>query len=127
MKIPILCEIDYFPSVHLNHIYDGFKKLEKQGIVNLRINRIKTSYKKPILQVKVNKKYRVIYDTLDGLNWINSSPEENLKYFQNNLKADFYFKRSYNNVFEAHASVNCKTFPLGLNYNITLCDLENGF
>ena len=50
---------------------------------------------KPILKVRINDKYDVIYDTLDGLNWIKASIENNLDYFKNNIKADFYFKRSF--------------------------------
>lgn len=119
MKPMIKCELAYFPSPHLSQIYAGFGQLKKIGIVELSLSsKLPKNPPKPLLTVNVNEKYTVIYDTLDGLNWIDGTIEENLNYFKNNIKADFYFKRSYNkNVFE-HAPRNCQIFPLGLNYDI---------
>lgn len=115
MKPLFKCEIYYFPSLHLSQIYDGFEKLRKIGIVDIVIKPISGEGLKPLLKVKINNKYNVIYDTLDGMNWINGSIEENLIHFKNNTHADFYFKRSYNKQVLENAPLNCKVFPLGLN------------
>ncbi|MDE0471749.1 MAG: hypothetical protein OXH57_07385 [Ekhidna sp.] len=112
------CELDYFHSPHLSQIYDGFDKLRKNGIINLIVKPTIGNSVKPILKVRINNKYDVIYDTLDGLNWIEASIEDNLDYFKNNIKADFYFKRSFNEDVFRNAPENCKIFPLGLNYSI---------
>ncbi|MBF8149561.1 hypothetical protein ITJ86_06605 [Winogradskyella sp. F6397] len=114
MKPLFKCELNYFPSRHLSHIYDGFEKLRKFGVIETTLIPATTNQTKPLLNVMVNNKYRVIYDTLDGFNWINGSIDENLDYFSKNIEADFYFKRSFNNQILDHAPKNCKVFPLGL-------------
>jgi len=114
--IPLFkCELDYFHSSHLLQIYDGFEKLHKMGIIELSLKPCKGNSSIPILKVKVDNKYTVIYDTLDGLNWIKAPIEENLNYLKKSIKADFYFKRSYNSEVLKYAPENCKVFPLGLN------------
>lgn len=114
MKSLFNCELHYFPSRHLSHIYDGFEKLRKTGIINVSIKRAPKNQTKPLLKVIVNNKFKVIYDTLDGFNWVDGSIEDNLKYFKNNITADFYFKRSYNNQIANYIPDNCRVFPLGL-------------
>jgi len=116
MKPLFKCELNYFPSPHLSQIYDGFEKLRKIGIINISLKPVSGNQIKPLLNVVVDKKYNVIYDTLDGLNWINGSIEDNLNHFKKNIKADFYFKRSYSKQILDYAPLNCKTYPLGLNF-----------
>ncbi|MEB8329859.1 hypothetical protein OO009_10880 [Flavobacteriaceae bacterium KMM 6897] len=116
MKPIFRCELNYFPSPHLNQIYDGFEKLRKLGIINLTLNRAKGDINKPLLHVTIDNKYKVVYDTLDGLNWINGSIEKNLEYFDKNLNADFYFKRSFSKQLLKYDTENRKIYPLGLNY-----------
>jgi hypothetical protein len=115
MKPLFKCEFNYFPSRHLSYIYDGFERLRKIGLIDVKINRLSLKQVKPVLNVQIDGKYNVVYDTLDGLNWIDGSIEENLNYFENEIKADFYFKRSFNNEIIDHAPKNCKVYPLGLN------------
>lgn len=122
MKAPIECKIDYFPSAHLNQIYDGFIKLQKAGLIKINVNNVSGKQSKPILKVLFNNQYKVIYDTLDGINWIDGSIQDNLNYFKYNIKADFYFKRSYNQQVLDNAPKNCKVFPLGFNYHINIDD-----
>ncbi|OUS02943.1 hypothetical protein A9Q86_02530 [Flavobacteriales bacterium 33_180_T64] len=110
------CKIEFSPSPHLSQIYDGFAKLSKKGIINLNTVRTRQNETKPVIKVIVNNKYTVMYDTLDGLNWINGSLEENLQYFKTNYDADYYFKRSYSKILEGKAK-NTKIYPLGLNYS----------
>lgn len=117
MKPLFKCELHYFHSHHLNQIYDGFVKLSKKGIIELSIKRSEGKKTTPILKVIINDKHTVIYDTLDGFNWIKGSIEENLTYFQNNINADFYFKRSFNDKVIKYSPKDCKVFPLGLNYS----------
>ncbi|MEG3658748.1 hypothetical protein V5097_15165 [Arenibacter palladensis] len=116
MKPLFKCELHYFPSPHLYQIYNGFEKLRKLGIIDLSIKRAKGNMDKPLLNVTIDNRYNVIYDTLDGFNWVEGSVEENLEYFKNNLNADFYFKRSFSNQLRNLKLENCKIYPLGLNY-----------
>lgn len=115
MKPLFKCELNYFPSPHLNQIYDGFEKLRKIGIIDVSIKPVVSDNTKPLLNVVIDNKYKVIYDTLDGMNWIDGTIENNLNHFRKNTKADFYFKRSYSNQILEYAPENCKVFPLGLN------------
>lgn len=116
MKPLFKCELSYLPSPHLSQIYDGFEKLRKIGIVDISVKPMSGDQTKPLLNVRVNKKHNIIYDTLDGLNWIDDSIENNLNYFKKNTNADYYFKRSYTEQLLNYAPVNCKVYPLGLNY-----------
>jgi len=112
------CELQYFSSPHLYQIYTGFEKLRQQGIVNISIKPALGNIAKPVLTVIINNKQKVIYDTLDGFNWIDDTELNNLKYFKNNFQADFYFKRSYNKLAEEYCPANCRIYPLGLNYPV---------
>jgi len=115
---PFSCELDYFPSAHLSQLYVGFEKLRKMGIVDLSIRRSSGRTDIPLLNVRVNGKINVVYDTLDGLNWIKGSIEENLKHFNETTTADFYFKRSLNQQILENAPKDCRVLPLGFNYRI---------
>jgi hypothetical protein len=118
MKPLFKCELSYSPSIHLNQIYDGFQKLKKLGIINLVVKpfAVDTGAK---LKVLVDDKYTVIYDTSDGFNWIKGSMKDNLHYFKNHIRADYYFKRSYNEQLLSYTPSNCKIYPLGLNLGMT--------
>ncbi|MFI3190717.1 hypothetical protein BCS42_05820 [Crenothrix sp. D3] len=120
MKPLFKCELDYLPSNHLSQIYTGFEQLKKAGVIDLSIRYTgeKTGATKPVLKVKINNKYKVIYDTLDGLNWIKGSIEDNLNYIKTHLDADFYFKRSYSKNILKYFPSHCKVYPLGLNYYV---------
>jgi hypothetical protein len=99
-------------------VYDGFARLAKAGVIDLTVKRASGDSDKPILTVIVNGKYRVVYDTLDGLNWIEGSTREaNLGYFANELEWDFYFKRSCNQDVTKNIPQGKKVYPLGLNYS----------
>ena len=115
MKSIFKCELSYFPSPHLSQIYDGFETLRKQGIVDVMLSPQKKDPAMPILHVKVNDKFDIVYDTLDGLNWVDADLEGNMNYFNEQVQADYYFKRSFNPILQYHAPRNCKVFPLGLN------------
>jgi hypothetical protein len=111
------CEIEYLPNFHLMQIYAGFFELEKMGILDLKL--IRTEPRSPsVITAIINKKHKVIYDTDDGLTWIRGNDIANLEHFQNNVEADFYFKRSYDPRMQQYKPKNCKVYPLGLNYNV---------
>ena len=116
MKPLFKCELKYFHSPHLSQIYEGFEKLRKAGIVEISVTPCAGDTSKPLLTVIVDNKYTAIYDTLDGLNWISGSIEDNLEHFKNNVNADFYFKRSYNAQVAKYAPPDCSVYPLGLNF-----------
>ncbi|MBR9913762.1 MAG: hypothetical protein GYB32_02865 [Algicola sp.] len=110
------CEVEFSPSPHLYQIYDGFTKLKQQGIITLKSKPVVLNDSKPVIKVVVNNKHTLIYDTLDGLNWMHGTLEANLEYFKNHFHADFYFKRSYSKMLKAFSS-NKHIYPLGLNYS----------
>jgi len=113
------CEIEYFPNFHLMQLYSGFFELQRKGIIDLKIKPIRNNKEAySIVTALINKKHRVVYDTLDGLTWIPGDVDVNLDYFKKNYDVDFYFKRSYSPLMTEHHHENCKVFPLGLNYNV---------
>jgi hypothetical protein len=121
MKPSIKCKLVYNKSPHLQQLYAGFLRLQALGIVDLlfdteapdsRLSRL------PILHVTVNERFRVVYDELDGFNWIPGTIEENLTFFQTAFKVDYYFKRSFNRQVVDMAPLGCKVLPLGLNYHV---------
>ncbi|MHA4842631.1 hypothetical protein ACX0G7_00645 [Flavitalea antarctica] len=100
-------------------LYAGFFELERKGIIKLKLKLLKQNqHAYSLINVLVNNKYRVIYDTLDGLTWIHGDEQANLAYFKKTYEVDFYFKRSFNSLLHEHRPKDCKVFPLGLNYNV---------
>jgi len=117
----ILCELQYHKSRHLNQIYSGFEKLSRHNIVDLKVRYVDSRNDEDMIsRVLVNGKYKVIYDTHDGLNWIKKEDENlNLNKFKElTAEADFYFKRSYKSCLNDIAASNCSYHPLGFNYNV---------
>ena len=113
------CEIEYMPSPHLMQIYAGFFKLQQEGVIELHLKPKKYIQRTiPVINAVINKKYKVVYDTQDGLIWINNTIEKNLIHFQQNYPVDFYFKRSFHPKMEEFKPDGCKIFPLGFNYNV---------
>jgi hypothetical protein len=113
------CEFDYLPLEHLSQIYDGFEKLRRQGVVTLNVKRRLTQVNRPVLKVVLDGQYTVMYDMLDGLNWINQPIQTSLEFFRDNFSADYYFKRSFNQQTVDYAPPGCKVYPLGLFYPLT--------
>jgi hypothetical protein len=120
MKPLLKCQLVYNKTAHLEQLYAGFVRLEKLGIIDLRVDNPApgTQTWKGILFGTVNDQHKLIYDTLDGLNWIPGTIEENLHYFKRTFTADYYFKRSYTRQLKDVAPAGCKILPLGFNYRI---------
>ncbi|MFD2725969.1 hypothetical protein [Hyunsoonleella rubra] len=118
MKALFKCELHYFPSLHLCQVYDGFEKLRKLGIIDLKVVQASGDATIPVAKVIIDNKYTVIYDTLDGFNWISDSIPENLNYFKSQIRADYYFKRSFNESLLEFAPKDCNIYPLGLNIGL---------
>jgi hypothetical protein len=121
MKPSIRCKLAYKKSPHLQQLYAGFVRLQALGVLELLIHPQAEDRRlahHPILYVTVNDRFRVVYDALDGLNWIPGTIEENLAFFQATFSADYYFKRSFNQQVAEQAPRGCKALPLGLNYHI---------
>jgi len=115
----ILCELETSNSPHLYQLYTGFARLHENGIIDLKLKKSNNqdSFYKPIVRLKINKKINVIYDLLDGFNWISGSKDDNLMHFKNEFKnVDYYFKRSYNKELLNYSPTGCSIFPLGLFY-----------
>ncbi len=111
-------KIPYLNSAHLSQIYEGFHLLSKMRIVNLEWIPFKGIKNKPVIEVLINNKIKVVYDTLDGLNWINGTIEENLDYFIKSFNPDYYFKRSYLPELNQLVKSNFSVLPLGLNFPV---------
>lgn len=124
MKPIFHCELEYAHSPHLAQVYDGFYKLQQRKIITVSVKRGPGNPVTALLKVRLwaadsDRMYTVYYDALDGLNWISAeSTEENLIYFRDNFKADYYFKRSFNPDVLKYSPENCKVYPLGLNYYV---------
>ena len=117
----ITCELEFHKSRHLNQVYAGFEKLHKQGLIDLSVRKVNmVEGEDMISRVLVNGKHKVIYDTLDGLNWIKKEDENlNLNQFKNlTSEVDFYFKRSYKSSLKNFVAPSCSYLPLGFNYNV---------
>ena len=112
---------EYIDSRHLSQIYYGLQKLKEAGIITTHwetpIKRIDS--KKPVLQLLINNKINVVYDTLDGFNWIDDSKEKNLEFFKNHFENTYYFKRSFTKELNEYCQNNKKVFPLGFNYYLS--------
>lgn len=119
MNLMFKCEMPYFESQHLSQLYAGFEMLQKQGIAEVTLRPGSGDLLKPMLRVIVNDKFNLLYDTMDGLNWVDGDLNDNLSYFKKNFKADFYFKRSFVHQLIEYAPENCQVYPLGLNYPIS--------
>lgn len=112
------CDVEFLPSPHLMQIYTGFFKLRDLGIIDLKLKpKLNGNPSKGTVKAKINNK-DVIYDALDGYNWIQDSIEKNLEYFHTYSQVDYYFKRSYHKELLGHKAERCELFPLGLNYNV---------
>jgi len=118
----ILCELEYHKCRHLNQIYAGFERLNRQNIIDLKVKKVEMVEGEDMLcRVLVNNAHKVIYDGLDGLNWIKKEDSElNRKQFASlTSEVDFYFKRSYTSSLENLVAPSCTYLPLGFNYNVT--------
>ena len=121
MKPLVKCRLVYNQSAHLDQLYAGFVRLEDAGVIELLVDPQRSrpqNSRVPILHATINDRYKVIYDTLDGLNWIPGTIEENIVFFQTTFHADYYFKRSFTRQLAGVAPLGCKVFPLGLNYHL---------
>ena len=119
----IKCEMKYYPfSGHLSQLYAGFEILKEKGIISLVYSdkyQIQSASQVPLLLVRVNDRYDFCYDVSDGTDWIiGGTKDENIRFLKENIKVDFYFKRSFNELFSNRFSESTKVFPLGLNYQI---------
>lgn len=117
----INCVVEYFNAPHLSQIYKGFQILEKKGVVDIKFIKKTGDLNKPIISAWINNNIHIIYDTLDGFNWIdNKSTEENLLFFQNNYHCDHYFKRSYNsNLIKYNCGSQRTIHDLEFNYDMS--------
>ncbi|MEY2192763.1 glycosyltransferase family 1 protein [Neobacillus sp. BF23-41] len=109
--------------LHLYNITAGFQILKRNGIIDLKVEKLNTKEKLPynMMEVIINNQYRVLYDVNDGYDNLLTENQDYVE-FMNNLLAnfDFYFKRSFSNKYNEKLNINNKMFPLGLNYMVTI-------
>lgn len=122
----INCLVEYKNIPHLNQLYAGFQELHNKNIICLEFTEaedIPELINKPVIKVVLNEQIVVYYDTLDGLNWIDSNESDNISYFLNHFKCHHYFKRSFSSSLDGES--NFAVHPLGLNFGVSYNYLGN--
>ena len=119
------CIIEYQKSPHLNILYEGLSRLDKDGIIKMNIKYGMPPLVKgaPLLKVFFNGK-QIIFDNLDGLNWVQGTIDENLDFFHSELDCDFFFKRSFDPILMMENNRK-RIFPLGLYFYINSTEVQN--
>lgn len=110
--------------LHLYQVISGFMMLERQGIIELKYEKLKKGHPDLLpynmMEVIINQKTKVLYDVNDGY---DNLLQENKSYveFYNNLlsRFDLCFKRSFSKKYNSLLDEKEKIYPLGLNYMVT--------
>lgn len=111
--------------LHLYQIIAGFIQLEKQGVIDLKIEKIKKNNKNYLpyntMEVMVNHELRVLYDVNDGYDNLLAENVDFVPFMDRLLQEyDLCFKRSYSSTNNSKLKYAYKMFPLGLNYMVTI-------
>ena len=111
--------------LHLYHITAGFLMLKRQGIINLKIERLKKREKNKMpynmMEVIVNNDMRILYDLNDGYDNLLTNDQNYVEFMDTLLiDFDFCFKRSFSSSYNAKLRYKNKIHPLGLNYMVTV-------
>jgi hypothetical protein len=118
-KISCLIRLGEVP-LHLYQITAGFLLLAHQGIINLKVERISKNNKKlpyNMLEVIVNGKIRILYDTNDGYDNLLNEGQNYIRFYNDLLQDyDLCFKRSFSKLYNEKLNEKGKIYPLGLNY-----------
>lgn len=101
---------------HISQIITGFMMLHQEGIIDLEINCSKEYPFVGIVEVIINNEINVLYDMADGYVFDIEKVKEYAR------KADFYFKRSFNDEYNQQYDFAPRIYPLGLNYHVTTKD-----
>lgn len=111
--------------LHLYHILAGFVLLERQGVINLKIE--KDSKGSPhalpynMMEVIVNDQIKVLYDLNDGYDNLLEEKQDYVVFMNKLLdNYDMVFKRSFSRAYNSKLKNNHKIYPLGLNYMVTV-------
>jgi len=98
-------------SEHLTQLMTGFGILNKNGLINVHLERDTDYYPgnggPQRLKAIINDQFKIIYDMRDS----DAVHADDLRW------ADFYFKRSFNPKIHKDSSTSRKIFSLGLNYS----------
>lgn len=111
--------------LHLYHITAGFVELERQGIIDLRVEKLgKGSQEKlpyNMMEVIINDRVRVLYDANDGYDNLLTENQGYVEFMDGLLQDfDFCFKRSFSRLYNSKLKYGNKMYPLGLNYMVTV-------
>ncbi|MBT2657081.1 glycosyltransferase family 1 protein [Bacillus sp. ISL-18] len=109
--------------LHLYNITAGFQLLKKNGIIDLKVEKLNANEKLPynMMEVIVNNQYRVLYDVNDGYDNLLTEKQDYVRFMNNLLNSyDYYFKRSFSRKYNENLCSNHKMYPLGLNYMVTI-------
>ncbi|WP_338449845.1 glycosyltransferase family 1 protein [Niallia oryzisoli] len=111
--------------LHLYHVTAGFLMLKRQGIIDLKIERLSKHDKNKLpynmMEVIINDEVRVLYDLNDGYDNLLTSGQNYVNFMDTLLiDYDICFKRSFSKEYNAKLKYSNKIYPLGLNYMVTI-------
>lgn len=111
--------------LHLYHLTAGFSLLAQQGVIDLTVERLNKNHHDLLpynmMEVIINEKTRVLYDVNDGYDNLLKENQDYVEFMNGLLeKCDFYFKRSFNRIYNLKLREKEKIYPLGLNYMVTV-------
>ncbi|MEH7096687.1 glycosyltransferase family 1 protein [Neobacillus vireti] len=111
--------------LHLYQITSGFLLLNKYGIINLKVERLKRQDENILpynmMEVIINDEFRIIYDVNDGYDNLLFNSSDYIEFMNEMLgNVDFYFKRSFSEKYNKKLKYRHKIYPLGLNYMVTV-------
>lgn len=110
--------------LHLYHVISGFVLLERQGIIDLKVERLRKEHPERLpynmLEARINGT-RVLYDLNDGYDNLLKEGQDFISFMNPLLdQFDICFKRSFSSYKNAKLKNINKLFPLGLNYMVTI-------
>jgi hypothetical protein len=110
--------------LHLYHVISGFILLERQGIIELKVEKLPKGHPERLpfnmMEARVNGTH-VLYDLNDGYDNLLSEGQDFVDFMDPLLdRFDIYFKRSFCSVRNSKLKDKNKMLPLGLNYMVTV-------
>ncbi|WNR43798.1 glycosyltransferase family 1 protein [Paenibacillus roseipurpureus] len=99
---------------HISQILAGFIMLHEQKLIELDIHQSDEFPFVSIVEATINNDIKVLYDMADGYTF----DQERVEAYA--ARADYYFKRSFNQELHHQYPFASRIHPLGLNYHVTV-------
>lgn len=107
--------------LHLYQIIAGFMLLEKQGLIDIKIENSSRVLPYNMMEVCLDNKISILYDVNDGYDNLTKKSEEYIELYDSLLeKYDVCFKRSFSEAYNKKLKYGSKIQKLGLNYMVTI-------